>query len=185
MTVSDRKRALRDFGRAQRRARPRRPSGADLLADAALARPEVRSARTVAAYLAVGDEPDTRVLIERLHAAGTTVLLPVVQPDLDLDWAAYEGPDLLGAGPRGLLEPSGERLGRSAVAKADVVLAPALAVDVTGRRLGQGGGCYDRALARVPDHTPVLAVVFAEELVPGPLPEEPHDRRVDGVIAAP
>ena len=113
------------------------------------------------------------------------MLLPVVLPGLDLDWAVYDGPDALGPGPRGLLEPVGARLGRQAIGDADVVLAPALAVDTAGRRLGQGGGCYDRALARVAAQTPVLAVVFAEEVVPGPLPEEPHDRRVAGVVTAP
>jgi len=185
VSPADRKRALRDFGRSQRRSRPASAESAAALADAALDRSEVSRAHTVAAYVGVGDEPDISVLLQRLLGAGVTVLLPVVLPDLDLDWAVYEGADRLVGGPRGLLEPGGPRLGTSAVATADVVLAPALAVDAAGRRLGQGGGCYDRALARVPDATPVLAVVFAEEQVPGPLPQEAHDRRVDGVITAP
>ncbi len=185
MSPADRKRALREFGRSQRRSRVATAASGQGLADAAQAVAEVRRASSVAAYVGVGDEPDTGPLLERLRASGVTVLLPVVLPGLDLDWARYDGPDDLAPGPRGLLEPVGERLGREAIGTVDVVLTPALAVDSAGRRLGQGGGCYDRALARVPTATPVFAVVFAEEVVPGPLPEEPHDRRVDGVVTAP
>ena len=47
-------------------------------------------------------------------------------------------------------EPAGPRLGRAAVAEAQLVVVPALAVDRRGLRLGRGGGSYDRALARVP-----------------------------------
>ncbi|MDX6723959.1 MAG: 5-formyltetrahydrofolate cyclo-ligase, partial [Solirubrobacteraceae bacterium] len=49
-----------------------------------------------------------------------------------------------------------------------------------GRRLGQGGGSYDRALARVA--APVVAVVFDDEVLDEPIPVEPHDRRVAGVL---
>ena len=59
------------------------------------------------------------------------------------------------------------------------MLAPALAVDATGHRLGQGGGSYDRALART--DAPVLAVVFDDELI-AEVPTEPHDRLVSGVL---
>ena len=70
----------------------------------------------------------------------------------------------------------------AAIGTADVVLIPALAIDAEGRRLGQGAGCYDRALPHVPDEVAVLGVVYDDERLPEPLPEEPHDRRVDGVI---
>ena len=65
-------------------------------------------------------------------------------------------------------------------AKADVVLAPALAVDRTGARLGRGGGSYDRALARVRPDALVVALLHDGELLPPgqTVPTEPHDRRV-------
>lgn len=53
--------------------------------------PELADARTVAAYVSVGREPGTRALLDALHARGVRVLLPVLLPDNDLDWAAYEG----------------------------------------------------------------------------------------------
>jgi 5-formyltetrahydrofolate cyclo-ligase len=142
-----------------------------------LEHPEVRRAATVAAYVSVGTEPGTGDLLDALVAAGTRVILPVVLPDLDLDWAVYRGsPDLVPA-RRGLLEPAGPRLGVDAVGGADAVLVPGLAVAADGTRLGRGGGCYDRALSRVPAGTFTCVLLFDDELLPG-VPHEPHDRRV-------
>jgi 5-formyltetrahydrofolate cyclo-ligase len=61
---------------------------------------------------------------------------------------------------------------------------PALAVDGAGTRLGQGGGSYDRALARLGAGARrlVLAVVHDDEVLAGPLPREPHDVGVDGAL---
>ena len=90
------------------------------------------------------------MLLRDLAAAGKRVILPVLLPDGDLDWAVYAGDDSLAPARLGLLEPTGPRLGVDAVATADVVLVPGLAVSTTGDRLGRGGGSYDRALGRVP-----------------------------------
>ncbi len=108
------------------------------------------------------------------------MILPVVLPDLDLDWAVYDGQGGLARARRGLLEPTGERLGLEAVATADVVLTPGLAVDRTGMRLGQGGGCYDRALGRVPVGTFTCTLLYAEELLAA-VPAAAHDRPVTAV----
>ena len=143
----------------------------------------VRRAATVAAYVSVGAEPGTGPLLDALAARGTRVLLPVLLPDGDLDWAAYDGPDDLTPAARGLLEPAGPRLGRDAVAAAEVVLVPGLAVSATGDRLGRGGGSYDRALARVAVATPVAVVLHADE-VGLPVPVEPHDRPVSHAVTA-
>jgi 5-formyltetrahydrofolate cyclo-ligase len=110
-------------------------------------------------------------------AAGKRVLLPVVLPGLDLDWAVYEGRDHLAPAVRGLLEPTGPRLGKGAIAQADVVLVPGTGVSLAGARLGQGGGCYDRALPRVSPGTPVAVVLYDDE-VGLAVPAEPHDVRV-------
>ena len=67
--------------------------------DAVLALPQVQMAGTVAAYYSIGTEPDTHGLVYALWKRGTYVLLPRLRPDMDLDWASYEGPDSLRAGP--------------------------------------------------------------------------------------
>ena len=101
-------------------------------------------------------------------------------PDCDLGsaWFGwYTGPDTLRHAGRGLLEPVGVPLGPEAVAMADVVLLPGLAVSADGWRLGRGGGSYDRALARVPVGTFTCVLLYDDE-VGVPVPVDPHDRRV-------
>jgi 5-formyltetrahydrofolate cyclo-ligase len=149
--------------------------------DLVLAAPEVRRAATVPAYDSVGREPGTGVLLEALVAAGKRVILPLLQADNDLDWAAYSGPDALVPAGRGLLEPTGRPLGPDAVATADVVIVPGLAVDRTGLRLGRGGGSYDRALGRVPVGT-FTCVLLNDDEVLDQVPAAPHDRRVTAAV---
>lgn len=138
-------------------------------------------ASSIAAYASLGNEPGTRSLLFALWKRGSYVLLPRLLPDCDLDWASYEGPDSLVESPRGLLEPTEPPRGVGAVRAADVVLVPALAVDRRGHRLGQGGGSYDRALARVGPAILTIGVVYDDEFVPE-LPAEPHDQPVRAVV---
>lgn len=151
-----------------------------LIRDHILQWPEVAAAGTVAAYYSIGTEPDTRSLIFALWKRGSYVVLPVLLGDGDLDWASYEGPDSLAPGPRGLLQPTEPVRGAGTVARADVVLVPALAADVSGNRLGRGGGSYDRALARVGPQVPVIALLYDDELLPS-VPVMPHDQPVRAV----
>lgn len=159
-------------------------AAAERLGRGALELPELAGASTVAAYVSVGREPGTRALLDLLRARGTRVLLPVLLPDNDLDWAAYEGPERLAKAGRGLLEPTGPRLGPDAVCEADVVLLPGLAVDERGMRLGRGGGSYDRVLARLAraDAHPALVVLLYANEVVARVPEEPHDHPVHAVV---
>jgi len=152
-----------------------------LIRDSLLDLPELQMAGTVAAYYSVGAEPDSRGLVYALWKRGTYVLLPLLRSDGDLDWASYEGPDSLVPGPRGLREPGEPPRGTEAVARADLVLAPALAVDHAGNRLGRGGGSYDRALARVGPLIPVIALLYDAELL-GHVPAAPHDTPVRAVV---
>ena len=147
----------------------------------ALTSPELLAARTVTSYLSIGTEPSTSELVRTLRSGGARVMMPVLRDDLDLDWAIYENPEQLSPGPRGLWTVDGPRLGLEAVSDADVVIVPALAVGADGTRLGRGGGCYDRALARVPPGRPVLALLYAGEVLAA-VPAEPHDRSVTAAV---
>lgn len=174
--------ALRDQLLAARRHLPVGVLGerARALADLLMDTPEVRRAATVAAYVSVSSEPGTGPLLEQLRLSGKRVILPLLQPDNDLDWAAYAGPEDLHTARRGLLEPAGPPLGRDALATADVVLVPGLAVGRDGSRLGRGGGSYDRALARVPVGTFVCVLLNSEEVL-ATVPRDSHDRPVAAV----
>jgi 5-formyltetrahydrofolate cyclo-ligase len=181
--VQEDKAALRKqllAARSELPADQRRDAGR-LIRDALLDFPPLQMAGTVAAYYSVGTEPDTRGLVYALWKRGTYVLLPLLLPDGDLDWASYEGPDSLVPGPRGLAEPGEPPRGADAVARADVILAPALAVDQAGNRLGRGGGSYDRALARVGPLIPVIALLYDAELL-SHVPAEPHDTPVRAAV---
>jgi 5-formyltetrahydrofolate cyclo-ligase len=186
------KTALRDRLLAARQSRTdseRRSAAAEIeKALQALVR-EIRPS-TIAAYVPVGSEPGGD--LPSVLSPFARVLLPALLPNHDLDWVTYRGE--LQTGPRGLLEPSGPRLGVDAIAQADLVIVPALAVDRTGLRLGRGGGSYDRVLNRLaadgpeapgsplrPARSMVVAVLFDGEFVES-VPAEPHDRRVHAVI---
>lgn len=163
-------------------------AAADALAGHALELPELACARTVAAYVSVGNEPGTLALLDALVTRGVRVLLPALLPDHDLDWGAYAGEGSLArvqhGGKMALFEPTGERLGPDAVLGADAVLLPGLAVDAHGMRLGRGGGSYDRVLARLEraGARPALVVLLYDTEVVGRVPAEAHDLPVQAVV---
>jgi len=171
----------------QQRSEHRRGQAAVALAEVVCGIDEVANSRCVALYASGPTEPGTGPLLERLHAQGVRVLLPVLGTGLRRGWAEFTGlADLETRAPGRPPEPSGPDLGPEALADADVVIIPALAVDTAGARLGQGGGWYDRALvAALPDAL-VLALLYDGELVSAEksaLPREPHDLPVDGVAS--
>jgi 5-formyltetrahydrofolate cyclo-ligase len=139
----------------------------------------VATGRRCAAYVPVGTEPGGDGLVEALAGAAGALLLPVLRADADLDWAAYAG--RLAPAARGLSEPVGPLLGVDAIATAEVVVVPAVAVDRRGVRLGRGGGSYDRALTRVGDGAVVVALLHDGELVDR-VPAAPHDRAVNAAV---
>lgn len=134
-------------------------------------------------------EPRVTDVLGDLRELGHTVLFPGAPRDggTDLDWALWDGglaftaSALRGFGD----EAGGPSLGPGALAEVDLVLAPALAVDRSGTRLGHGAGYYDRALAHLRPGVPVIAVVHPRELLPaGTLPREHHDVPVDAALTA-
>lgn len=138
----------------------------------------VGDARTVCAYVPVGTEPGSVEMLERLRELCDAVLLPLARTDADgehpvLGWAEYVPGELVAA-TLGLREPARGLLDPATLARADIVLVPALAIDRTGVRLGRGGGFYDRALALCAPGTPLVAVVRDSEVLDS-LPAESHD----------
>ncbi|MDU0348423.1 5-formyltetrahydrofolate cyclo-ligase [Actinomyces sp. MRS3W] len=186
LAVSDAKEQLRRVLRERRSTHHRHPehghnSTCEMLTSHILQ--AIAGMNTVAAYVSVGHEPCTRLLLEHLEQLEVNVLLPVLGPHLSRSWGRFHGiADLAERSPGRPPEPSGDVLPDTAVADAEALIIPALAVDRSGHRLGQGGGWYDRVLPLRAADTPVFAVVHDDELVAGPLPTEAHDARVDAVI---
>jgi 5-formyltetrahydrofolate cyclo-ligase len=150
------------------------------LRDQLLALPELANADRVAAFVSQDGEPGTRPLIDALHDRGIEVLLPVLLGDFDLDWGPYE-PGQQEPGRFGLLVPTTPALGPEAVASAQVVVCPGVAVDRSGNRLGRGGGSYDRALARCGGDVLRVQLVYDDEVVDA-VPAEKHDQRVQVIV---
>lgn len=189
LEVGDAKEGLRQALRRHRREHHRHPDvGHDAVCEAVTehALQAVSGVDSVAAYVSVHHEPCTRLLLERLRQRGVSVLLPVLGPQLSRCWGYYRGVgDLETRAPGRPPEPTGgEVLPAEQVRQVDALIVPALAVDRHGRRLGQGGGWYDRMLPLRAEGTQVFAVIHPDELVAGPLPVEEHDVTVDAVVTS-
>ncbi len=132
-------------------------------------------------------EPDVRSIV----AATPRALMPVVvseagRPLPEAAWTLHEGDAGGWVRPHARLpaHPWGTAvLGPETLGDATVILVAALGVDLSGTRVGQGAGWYDRALTWAAPGTPVVAAVFDDEVFPAAtLPREPHDHPVDAVI---
>ena len=120
----------------------------------------------VAAYVPLRTEPGSLDLLHALCAAGHEVLVPVMLPDRDLGWTHWP--------------EDGDLLTSDFIARANLLIVPALLVAKNGTRLGRGGGSYDRALARRSAGAITIALIFDDELV-DVLPTDEWDVPVDAV----
>jgi len=140
----------------------------------------ITHARIVAGYRPVGGEIDPWPLLRRFEAAGARPALPVVTAvDAPLAFRPWREGDDLAADARGLLAPTE----LSAAVRPDVIIAPILAFDRRGGRLGQGGGYFDRTLTILRAAGPVLVIglAFAGQEIEA-VPVEPHDQRLDAIL---
>lgn len=170
---------LRERARAARKAIPagvRREKEARIR-ERLLALPEVARARTIAAYVGIHSEVDTRVLIEELLMAGVEVAAPVQTSATSMRFARLESLGDLASGRRGIPEP---RPPHAFLDEADVILVPGLAFAPDGARLGNGGGHYDRLLEHIPRARRV-ALAYDEQVAPE-LPREAHDVPMDVIV---
>ena len=142
---------------------------------------EITAAHLIASYISYGDEPSTEELNKEIVRLGKTLLLPRTDGDGAITWITWQ-PDIRFEQDRKrkkLKQPVGEpHLGAI-----DVVIVPALRVDRSGVRLGQGGGSYDRALAsdQPGGNSWKVALLHDEELSAEMIPSESHDVRMDAV----
>ncbi len=180
------KRALRD----RLRETLRQVDPADLerhsaaIADAFIASAPYTDCRTLVAYLSLPREVCTDALVEQAWRDGKRVLAPRVgADDTTLELVEIRSWSDVKPGFRGIREPTGTTI--AAAGPSTVLLVPGLGFTDDGRRLGRGGGHYDRLLRTLSDDTadPVLpcGIVLEAQLVPD-LPAEPHDQRVRMIV---
>ncbi len=133
----------------------------------------------VAGYWPVGGEIDPRPLLAALARVGSVVLLPRMEtragPARFLVW---RGTEMLSADAFGVPSPpAGAEEGAPAL-----ILVPLLGFDRSGARLGQGGGHYDRIIARFRPHGAIaMGLAYAEQEMER-VPSGPHDQALDWVL---
>lgn len=143
-----------------------------------LALPQLARAHTVLIYCGMGSEPDTARLIPPLLEGGHAVALPRCLPGGGMEARLIRPDTPLVRHPFGMLEP-GEDCPLTEPSAIQLVLAPGLAFDRAGGRLGRGGGFYDRWLA---DYRGLTAALCRDCALLDAVPREEHDRPVDLVI---
>jgi len=136
--------------------------------------PEIESATTIASYISFEFEPSTVEINEAFLRSGKTLLLPRINGD-QLDWVKWDGDPTNLLSKKKISEPTGEAL--SDLSQIQAVIVPALRIDQSGFRLGQGGGYYDRALMNLKAWK--IGLVYAGELSSEVLPHEAHDVPLD------
>ena len=136
---------------------------------------------TIAGYWPIGDEMDVRPLLHHLALAGHCLALPVVKGKTSpLAFRAWAPGDPMIAGDYGIHTPAA----LAAEVEPDVIIAPLLAFDADGHRLGYGGGYYDRTIAAaLRAKRDILAIGFAYEgQKVGRLPRHDGDAALDAVV---
>ena len=138
---------------------------------------EIKEASIVATYISYEHEPETGDINMALIAAGKKLLLPKLLPDKDLAWALWDGHQKSLERNGKILEPIGEKFIHES--EIDAVIVPALCIDRHGGRLGQGGGSYDRALARLDSQRCwKVGLVRNDELINEKIPTDLHDQKL-------
>jgi 5-formyltetrahydrofolate cyclo-ligase len=140
--------------------------------------PEVEAARTVLLFWSFGSEVPTAPLLATLADAGRRVVLPRIAGD-ELALRTYAPGEPLTATSFGAMEPAGGDPVEPD--ELDAIGVPAVAFDGSGRRVGYGGGFYDRLFPRA-SRASRIGLAFGVQVVSEELPAGHFDLRVDVLV---
>lgn len=147
--------------------------------------PEFKRSKIIMFYCSKDDEVDTSKMIKVALKMGKEVVVPVTIPKerklIPSRLTDYDRE--LGPGPYGVLQPKPGCIREVAPDQIDLVIAPGVAFDKKGNRLGRGAGYYDRFLARVPKKVSKIGLAFDFQILTA-LPRNCHDLPVDKVLSA-
>ena len=165
MAISDEKVALRNRYRRERKERYLDHSFEYLATSQ-----EFEAAKVIASYFSYGDEPETSHLNSAIIESGKTLLLPRIKGE-NLQWVQWDGKENSLNVHKKISEPIGEAF--QDLQAIDLIVVPALRIDRSGYRLGQGGGYYDRALAQISAFS--IGLIHPDEISSEDLPREDWD----------
>jgi 5-formyltetrahydrofolate cyclo-ligase len=158
-------------------AAARDPDAAERLAGRFPVKLFERYGPVVSGYVARGEELDPAPLLRRLRGLGARITLPRVEPSGEMTFREI-GPQGLEKGPFSIMQPKES----APLLRPSLVLAPLLAFDARGRRLGYGKGHYDRAIPalRATGRVFYLGLAYAQQQA-DVVPADAHDVLLDWV----
>ena len=171
--MTDQKAVLRDRARRERQQKFI-PCNFNVILKA----PEIAEASIVASYISYEFEPSTAEINEAFLRDGKTLVLPRINGD-HLEWVQWDGSPEKLISKKKISEPIGPAI--EDLAGIGAIIVPALRIDQSGYRLGQGGGYYDRALPHL--RAWKIGLVYAGELNSEALPHEAHDIPLDAAAS--
>ena len=134
----------------------------------------IESSRTVALFISLHDEPQTTVLLEKLH--DKQVVVPRIEGD---EMEFYDISEGLEKGAFGIMEPTATTPIKPS--KIDVMIVPGVVFTREGARCGRGKGFYDKYLSRKGFRAHTIGICYPCQIVEN-LPTEPHDKILDEVV---
>jgi len=154
---------------------------------------EFKRAKCVMFYIATDKEVETDFMIAEAQRIGKKIVVPTILKGEEnlpegrqqriIASLLEDSEKELTPGPYGILQPQSKYIREMPGEKIDLVVVPGLAFDKSGRRLGRGGGYYDKFLASLPLETPRVGLAFDFQLIED-IPSLSHDIPVTRVISA-
>ncbi|HEV7281102.1 MAG TPA: 5-formyltetrahydrofolate cyclo-ligase [Pirellulaceae bacterium] len=184
LDLQERKNQLREQAHANRKAQPDKEEVSQRIVERLVARPEYAAAKTVMYYIDVRTEVKTRHALPDALASGKRIVVPYcVEGELEL--FLLESMEELSVGMYKILEPREDLRSvpekRVAVEELDLVVAPGVAFDPRGARMGHGMGYYDKLLEHARPDTPLIALAFDCQVFPE-IPTQEHDVFMDLIL---
>lgn len=181
MTIAEQKAEIRKKLRSMRREQDRYAAAeaSDLICKRVMALDEYKNAGVILAYMAARGEVDVGELVRDAVSSGKKATFPLCIENGGLKLLIPESLDSFTVGAYGILEPDPDKSTEISPKELDLIIVPAVAYTECCARLGQGGGYYDRLLAKTDACS--VGVGFDFQLLPS-LPTESHDRPLDYVV---
>ncbi len=143
--------------------------------------PEYRAAKSIHCYVACRNEVNTHQLIKDTLQTGRRIIVPVTDLSTHtLLHAEIKTFDELKKGTFGILEPIRDRFQQFDISEVDLVIVPGVAFDLSGHRIGFGGGFYDGFLENL--KTTKIALAYEFQIV-DKIPTRAEDERVDVLVS--